>query len=48
MKQALLVTFNQKRAPAFIKYVAEPEIMISGLQSLQFFWSHSSIFTLEK
>ena len=49
MKQSFVATFNEKRAPTFRKNVAEPDIILSNfLQPLQFFWSHSSVFTLEK
>ena len=49
MKQAFVATFNEKRAPTFRKNVTEPDIILSNfLQPLQFFWSHSSVFALEK
>ena len=38
LKQALMVTFNEKQAPTFRKYVAEPDLIMSNfLQSLPFF-----------
>ena len=45
----LMVTFNEKRAPTFRKIVVEPDIIMSNFfQSPQFFWSHSSVFAVEK
>ena len=44
-----MITFNEKRAPTSIKYVAESDIIMTNFfQSLQLFWSHSSVFALEK
>ena len=48
-KEPLMVTFSETRASTSRKYVAEQGIMMSNLlQTLQSFWSHSSIFALEK
>ena len=44
-----MVTFNEKRAPTSRKYVAKQYIITPNLlQELQFLWSHSSVFALEK
>ena len=47
LKEALVVTFNEKRAPTSRKYIAEQDIIISNLlQFFQFFWQDSSVFAL--
>ena len=44
-----MATFHETRAPTSIKYAAEQDITMPNLsQSLQLFWSHSSVFALEK
>ena len=49
LQEALVATFNEKRAPTFRKHVAEEDkIMPNFLQSLQSFWLHYSVFVLEK
>ena len=49
LKQTLMVYFNEKRVPTFRKNVAEPDIIMTNFfQSLQFIWSHFSVFALEK
>ena len=48
LKEGLVATFNEKRAPTFREWVAEQdEIMPNYLQALQIFCSHSSGFCLE-
>ena len=45
----MIATFNEKRTPAYRKYIVEQGIMMPNLwQTLQSFWSHSSVFTLGK
>ena len=49
MKQALVTTFNETGAPTSRKYVAEQDIvMANSSKTFQTFWSHSSVFALEK
>ena len=49
MKQALVTTFNETGAPTSRKYVAEQGIvMANSSKTFQTFWSHSSVFALEK
>ena len=44
-----MATFNETRAPTFRKYVVEQGIVMPNWsKSFQTFWSHSSIFALEK
>ena len=48
MKQALVPTFNETRAPTSRKYVAEKGIVMPNLsKTFQTFWLHSSVFSLE-
>ena len=48
LKEGLVATFNEKRAPIFRKFVVEQDkIMPNYLQALQCFCSHSSGFGLE-
>ena len=48
-KQALVGTFNETRAPTSRKYVAEQGIVMPNWSKIfQNFWSHSSVFALEK
>ena len=49
MKQALVATFIETRAPTSRKYVAEQGIVMPNWwKAFQTFWSHSSVFALEK
>ena len=44
-----MANFNETRAPTSRKYVAEQDIILTSLSgTLQFPWSHSSVFALEK
>ena len=44
-----MAAFGETRSPTSRKYVAEQGIMMPNLlQTLQSFWSHSSVFVLEK
>ena len=48
LKEGLVATFNEKRAPIFRKFIVEQDkIMPNYLQALQCFCSHSSGFGLE-
>ena len=45
----MVTTFNETCALTSRKYVAEPGMIIPNLsQKFQFFWSHCSVFALEK
>ena len=48
-KETFAATFSETCALFFRKDISEPGISIPNLlEKLQFFWSHSSIFALEK
>ena len=45
----LVPTFNERGAPTCKKYVAELGLMMrNSSKAFQTFWSHFSVFTLEK
>ena len=49
LKDTLLDTFHETRAPTCRKHVSEQAIVISNWSiKFQTFWSHSSVFPLEK
>ena len=49
LRDSLLATFNETRAPTSRKYVAEQGIVKPIIsEKLQFYWSHSSVFAFEK
>ena len=49
LRDLLVATFNEKRAPTSRKYVAEQGIMIPNSSKItHIFRSHSSVFALEK
>ena len=49
LRDPLVATFNESRAPTSRKYVAEQGIVIPNwLKTFQTIWSHSSAFALEK
>ena len=49
LKDPLVVTFNERRAPTSRKYVAEQGIVMPNWsKTCQTFWSQSSVFSLEK
>ena len=48
-KKTLLATFSETCGPMFKEYVASQGIMMPKLlETLQCFWSHFSLFALEK
>ena len=48
-KEPLVATFSETCALTSRKQIIEPGIIIPNwLENLQRFWSHSSVFTLEK
>ena len=49
LKEAVVATFSEKRGLTFRKCVTEQDkIMQSFLESLQFYWYHSSVLALKK
>ena len=49
LREQLVATFNETRALTSRKYVAEQAIVIRNWSKIfQTFWSHSSVFALEK
>ena len=49
LKDPLVATYNEMRAPISRKYVAERrKVMLNWLKTFQNFWSHSFVFALEK
>ena len=49
LNETLATTFNEMRAPTYRKYVAEQCILMPNLSDTnKSFWSHSSVFVLEK
>ena len=49
LNETLATTFNEMRAPTYRKYVAEQCILMPNLsETNKSFWSHSSVFVLEK
>ena len=45
----MVATFNETRAPTSGKYVTKQDIKIQNWSKIfQTFWSHSSVFALEK
>ena len=49
LKETLVATFNETLAPTFRKYVAAQCVLMPSLsEKNKSFWSHSSVFALEK
>ena len=49
LKETLVATFNETRAPTSRKYVAgQGKVMSNRSKTFRTFWFHSSVFALEK
>ena len=49
VRKILVATFNELRAPAFRRYIAEQGIMMpKWSKTFRFFWNKLSVFALEK